>query len=102
MNSLITPPEEGAVLKALQELKQLDLLDENEKLTPLGRTLAKFQLEPCLAKVILLFMSFSSLYLLSNHLGHGKQRGIQMYYSYCGYCDPICLRNRNIRLNVFD
>jgi len=61
MNSLITPPEEGAVLKALQELKQLDLLDENEKLTPLGRTLAKFQLEPCLAKVITIYEFFQSL-----------------------------------------
>lgn len=56
MNSLITPPEEGAVSKALEELKQLDLLDENENLTPLGRTLAKFQLEPCLAKVITVYL----------------------------------------------
>lgn len=102
MNSLITPPEEGAVLKAVEELKQLDLLDENEKLTPLGRTLAKFQLEPCLAKVITIYMIFSGFHQFSNHLGHGKQCDIQMYYSYCGYCDPICLRNRNIRFNVFD
>lgn len=61
MNSLITPPEEGAVLKAVEELKQLDLLDENENLTPLGRTLAKFQLEPCLAKVIYYLSSLYSV-----------------------------------------
>lgn len=52
MNSLITPPENIAVERAVDELKQLKLLDENEKLTPLGRTLVGFQLEPRLAKVL--------------------------------------------------
>ncbi|XP_066150364.1 uncharacterized protein [Euwallacea fornicatus] len=52
MESLITPPERAAVGKAVEELKQLDLLDEHEKLTPLGRTLVNFQLEPCLAKAM--------------------------------------------------
>ncbi|XP_030754425.1 ATP-dependent RNA helicase DHX30-like isoform X2 [Sitophilus oryzae] len=52
MNSLITPPEKQAVERAVEELKQLELLDDNEKLTPLGRTLANFQLEPNLAKTM--------------------------------------------------
>ena len=52
MNTLITPPEKLAVERAVAELKELELLDENENLTPLGKTLVKFQLEPKLAKVI--------------------------------------------------
>uniref|UniRef100_A0AAR5PEV3 RNA helicase n=2 Tax=Dendroctonus ponderosae TaxID=77166 RepID=A0AAR5PEV3_DENPD len=52
MDSLITPPETAAVKRAVDELKQLELLDKNEKLTPLGRTLVNFQLEPCLAKAM--------------------------------------------------
>lgn len=55
MNNLITPPETAAVKKAVEELKQLELLDENENLTPLGRTLVGFQLEPGLAKVCVVY-----------------------------------------------
>ncbi|XP_056634981.1 ATP-dependent RNA helicase DHX30-like isoform X1 [Diorhabda sublineata] len=52
MKSLPTPPEEVAVSKAVEELKEIELLDENENLTTLGRTLAEFQLEPKLAKTL--------------------------------------------------
>ncbi|KAL1501953.1 hypothetical protein ABEB36_007176 [Hypothenemus hampei] len=52
LNNLITPPEEIAIQRAVEELKQLELLDQDEHLTPLGRTLINFQLEPCLAKTL--------------------------------------------------
>ncbi|XP_050296944.1 ATP-dependent RNA helicase DHX30-like isoform X2 [Anthonomus grandis grandis] len=52
METLITPPERTAVEKAVEELKELELLDEQERLTPLGRTLVDFQLEPRLAKAM--------------------------------------------------
>lgn len=50
---LLCPPDEKTVEKAVGELKDLTLLDENsENLTPLGRTLANFQLEPKLSKAM--------------------------------------------------
>ncbi|KAF7279691.1 hypothetical protein GWI33_006851 [Rhynchophorus ferrugineus] len=52
MNNLITPPERQAVERAVEELKQLELLNDDEELTPLGRTLVNFQLEPDLAKTM--------------------------------------------------
>lgn len=47
---LPTPPETEAIMRAVEDLTDLGLLDENEKLTPLGRTISEFQLEPKLAK----------------------------------------------------
>ncbi|CAH1260828.1 unnamed protein product [Diabrotica balteata] len=52
MKTLPTPPEESTVSKAIEELKELELLDNNENLTPLGKRLAEFQLEPKLAKTL--------------------------------------------------
>nr|CAI5869381.1 unnamed protein product [Callosobruchus analis] len=52
MKRLPTPPEESATLRAVEDLKDLELLDENENLTPLGKTLADFQLEPSFSKAM--------------------------------------------------
>ncbi|VEN38426.1 unnamed protein product [Callosobruchus maculatus] len=52
MKRLPTPPEENATLRAVEDLKDLELLDENENLTSLGKTLAEFQLEPCFSKAM--------------------------------------------------
>lgn len=52
ISQLPTPPKEIATQRAIQELKELQLLDENEVLTPLGKALASFQLEPKFAKVL--------------------------------------------------
>lgn len=50
---LLCPPDEKTVMKAVEELKDLALLEEDtEDLTPLGRTLANFQLEPKLSKAM--------------------------------------------------
>lgn len=49
---LICPPANSAIEKALEELKELELLDENENLTPLGRVLSDFQLPPKLSKAM--------------------------------------------------
>lgn len=52
MSELPSPPQKDVTRRAVRELKDLELLDDNEKLTSLGRTLANFQLEPKLAKVL--------------------------------------------------
>ncbi|XP_008195117.1 ATP-dependent RNA helicase DHX30 isoform X1 [Tribolium castaneum] len=52
MSQLPSPPEKNTTRRAVRELKDLQLLDENENLTSLGRVLANFQLEPKLAKVL--------------------------------------------------
>lgn len=52
LGQLPTPPETNTILKAVEELTDLELLDENENLTSLGRTLSEFQLEPKLAKAM--------------------------------------------------
>lgn len=53
MNSLPTPPDENATIRAVNELTHLELLDANENLTSLGKTVAKFQLEPKLSKALI-------------------------------------------------
>ncbi|RZC41255.1 ATP-dependent RNA helicase DHX30, partial [Asbolus verrucosus] len=52
MSQLPSPPEKNATRRAVAELKELELLDDNENLTSLGKTLANFQLEPKLAKIL--------------------------------------------------
>ncbi|CAH0552038.1 unnamed protein product [Brassicogethes aeneus] len=52
MSRLPCPPESGSTLRAVDDLKGLDLLDDSEKITPLGRTLSNFQVEPKLAKAM--------------------------------------------------
>lgn len=53
MNSLPTPPDTNATVRAVDELIELELLDFDEKLTPLGKTVADFQLEPKLSKAMI-------------------------------------------------
>lgn len=52
LEQLPCPPEINVVQKAVKDLKDLELLDEDENLTPLGRTLSNFQLEPKLSKAM--------------------------------------------------
>lgn len=52
LRMLPSPPDEQAVVNAVDELKELQLLDDKECLTPLGRTISEFQLEPKLAKAL--------------------------------------------------
>ncbi|KAB0800786.1 hypothetical protein PPYR_06525 [Photinus pyralis] len=52
LQRLITPPKKAAIESAVQELKDLELLDEHENLTPLGRTLSHFHLHPKLGKAM--------------------------------------------------
>ncbi|KAF5280407.1 hypothetical protein FQR65_LT03216 [Abscondita terminalis] len=52
LQQLICPPDEAAVNKAVDELKELEMLDHNENLTPLGRTASNFQLPPKLSKAM--------------------------------------------------
>ncbi|KAK4883969.1 hypothetical protein RN001_000240 [Aquatica leii] len=52
LEQLICPPDLGTINKAVEELKELELLDENEDLTPLGRSLSNFQLPPKLSKAM--------------------------------------------------
>lgn len=53
MSSLPTPPDENATIRAVTELTDLELLDANENLTTLGKTVAQFQLEPKLSKALI-------------------------------------------------
>eukprot|EP00063_Salmo_salar_P020735 XP_013995570.1 PREDICTED: ATP-dependent RNA helicase A-like [Salmo salar] len=48
----IEPPPLGAVIEAEYTLKELDTLDTNDELTPLGRILAKLPIEPQLGKMM--------------------------------------------------
>ncbi|KAJ8935402.1 hypothetical protein NQ314_012821 [Rhamnusium bicolor] len=52
MHKLLTSPDDNATLRAVQELKDLELLDAEENLTTLGKTVANFQLEPKLSKAM--------------------------------------------------
>lgn len=52
-HALPCPPEEMVLLKAIDELKDLELLDDNENLTPLGKVLSEFQLPPKLSKAMI-------------------------------------------------
>ncbi|XP_018577775.1 putative ATP-dependent RNA helicase DHX30 [Anoplophora glabripennis] len=53
MTKLPTPPEENATLRAVDDLKDLEMLDKEEKLTSLGTVCADFQLEPKLSKALI-------------------------------------------------
>lgn len=52
LEQLVCPPEQKSVKMAVEELTELELLDENENLTSLGRTVADFQLTPKLSKAM--------------------------------------------------
>ncbi|GLV40594.1 RHAU helicase [Carabus blaptoides fortunei] len=47
------PPDDSAVWSAVQELQDLEMLDANENLTPLGRVVSDFQLPPKLSKAMI-------------------------------------------------
>lgn len=57
-NQLLTPPEEDTIERAVNELKELELLDDDENLTALGRVLANFQLEPKLSRAMVNAVAF--------------------------------------------
>lgn len=60
-NQLLTPPEQDTIERAVKELKQLELLDDEEKLTALGRVLANFQLEPNLSRAMINAVAFKCI-----------------------------------------
>lgn len=47
------PPKDTAVKNAVEELQDLEMLDENENLTLLGRVVSDFQLPPKLSKAMI-------------------------------------------------
>lgn len=54
LNKAMEPPPLDAVVESLALLKEMEALDENENLTPLGFILAKLPIEPRLGKMIIL------------------------------------------------
>lgn len=52
------PPPPNTMISALQDLYTLEALDENGYLTPLGRKMAQFPMEPVLAKTLLSSVEF--------------------------------------------
>ncbi|TMW55396.1 hypothetical protein Poli38472_013287 [Pythium oligandrum] len=51
--AFLDPPEEDAMLDALQQLYELQALDDKGVVTPLGRLMAEFPLEPKLARALM-------------------------------------------------
>lgn len=58
LNKAMEPPPMDAVVESLALLKEMEALDENEHLTPLGFILAKLPIEPRLGKMIILGCAF--------------------------------------------
>ncbi|KAM4640544.1 ATP-dependent RNA helicase A isoform 2-T3 [Discoglossus pictus] len=54
LSKAIEPPPLDAVIEAEHTLKELDALDTNDELTPLGRILAKLPIEPRLGKMMIM------------------------------------------------
>ncbi|XP_028832545.1 ATP-dependent RNA helicase A isoform X1 [Denticeps clupeoides] len=54
LSKAIEPPPLDAVIEAEHTLKELDALDCNDELTPLGRILAKLPIEPRLGKMMIM------------------------------------------------
>ncbi|XP_078362233.1 ATP-dependent DNA/RNA helicase DHX36-like isoform X2 [Oculina patagonica] len=61
LSKALQPPEEQAVINALEVLHQLNALDTNEELTPLGYHLAALPVNPRVGKMILFGAIFSCL-----------------------------------------
>ena len=61
LSEAIEPPTPAAIDSSLQQLRMLTALDDNERLTPLGRVLATLPVEPALGKMILLGVIFRCL-----------------------------------------
>jgi len=61
LSKALQPPEEQAVINALEVLRQLNALDADEELTPLGYHLATLPVDPRVGKMILFGAIFSCL-----------------------------------------
>ncbi|KAK6310634.1 hypothetical protein J4Q44_G00186890 [Coregonus suidteri] len=59
LSKAIEPPPLDAVIEAEHTLKELDALDTNDELTPLGRILAKLPIEPRLGKMMIMGCIFN-------------------------------------------
>ncbi|XP_073499414.1 ATP-dependent RNA helicase A isoform X2 [Phyllobates terribilis] len=59
LSKAIEPPPLDAVIEAEHTLRELDALDLNDELTPLGRILAKLPIEPRLGKMMIMGCIFS-------------------------------------------
>ncbi|OQD64851.1 hypothetical protein PENPOL_c007G02036 [Penicillium polonicum] len=55
------PPQESSVCAAVDDLKELQLLDEQEELTALGHILVDLNIDPCLGKMVALGIIFQCL-----------------------------------------
>ncbi|KUM64585.1 hypothetical protein ACN42_g2489 [Penicillium freii] len=55
------PPQESSVCAAVDDLKELQLLDEQEELTALGHVLVDLNMDPCLGKMVALGIIFQCL-----------------------------------------
>jgi HrpA-like RNA helicase len=65
LSQMPEPPPPESVTRAVLELIHLGALDENEKLTPLGRRIAMFTTHPKLSKALVHATIFRYLYLTS-------------------------------------
>uniref|UniRef100_A0A8C2ZET2 RNA helicase n=1 Tax=Cyclopterus lumpus TaxID=8103 RepID=A0A8C2ZET2_CYCLU len=54
LSKAIEPPPLDAVIEAEHTLRELDALDSNDELTPLGRVLARLPIEPRLGKMMIM------------------------------------------------
>uniref|UniRef100_A0A8C7IK65 RNA helicase n=1 Tax=Oncorhynchus kisutch TaxID=8019 RepID=A0A8C7IK65_ONCKI len=59
LSKAIEPPPLDAVIEAEHTLRELDALDTNDELTPLGRILAKLPIEPRLGKMMIMGCIFN-------------------------------------------
>ncbi|EDO35812.1 predicted protein [Nematostella vectensis] len=60
LNNAIEPPPLDAVVESVAMLKDMEALDTNENLTPLGYMLAKLPIEPRLGKMVILGCIFQN------------------------------------------
>jgi ATP-dependent RNA helicase DHX30 len=65
LSQMPEPPPPESVTQAVHELINLGALDEDEKLTPLGRRIAMFTTHPKLSKALVHAAVFRYLYLES-------------------------------------
>lgn len=61
LSRTLEPPSHRAIQDAIHELELIDALDENERLTPLGRRIAQFSTHPRLAKSLVYATLFRCL-----------------------------------------
>lgn len=61
LSRTLEPPSHRAIRDAIQELESIGALDEQERLTPLGRRIAQFSTHPRLAKSLVFGTLFRCL-----------------------------------------